>query len=153
MTIYLACTVRGDRGAVEALRTVCARLEAAGHAVLTKHLLDDNVDAAESALSAAAVYARDIEWLESCDVLIADASGSSYGVGFEVGYVLGRSAQTSQRVLLLYRADREDKISRLIAGATHPRCTTIAYRDAHDLVEAVEAAVASPHGPDGRAPL
>ncbi|NUR53238.1 MAG: nucleoside 2-deoxyribosyltransferase [Acidobacteria bacterium] len=137
MIAYVACTVRGDRGAVEALRTLCARLEAKGHTVLTKHLLDDNVDAAEGALTARAVYERDIAWLERCDVLIAEASGSSYGVGFEVGYVLGRSAQTEQRVVLVYRADREEKISRLIAGAAHPRCTTIAYRDADDLVRAV----------------
>ena len=59
------------------------------------------------------MYERDIEWLEACDVLIADASGSSFGVGFEVGYVLGRSDRTDQQVVLLYRADRRDQISRL----------------------------------------
>ena len=109
MTIYLACTVRGDRGAVEGLRTLVAALERAGHTVLTKHLLEDNVDAAETALSERAVYERDIAWLEACDILIAEASGSSFGVGFEVGYVLGRSDRTHQRVVLLYRADRRDQ--------------------------------------------
>ena len=113
MNIYLACTVRGDRGAVAGLRSLVASLEAAGHTILTKHLLDDNVEGAESALTERAVYERDIEWLEACDVLIADASGSSFGVGFEVGYVLGRSDRTDQRVVLLYRADRRDRISRL----------------------------------------
>ena len=133
MKIYLACTVRGDRGAVAALRELVHDLEAAGHAVLTKHLLDDNVDTAESALTERQVYDRDIEWLEACDLLIADASGSSFGVGFEVGYVLGRSDRTNQRVLLLYRADRRDAISRLIVGLAHSRCEVIAYRDAADL--------------------
>ena len=47
MRIYLACTVRGDRGAVAALRSLVASLEAAGHTILTTHLLDDNVEAAE----------------------------------------------------------------------------------------------------------
>jgi hypothetical protein len=141
MNIYLACTVRGDRGAVEALRALCGRLEAGGHTVLTKHLLDDNVDQAETALTPRAVYERDLAWLEGCDVLIADASGSSYGVGFEVGYVLGRAAGTNQRVVLLYRADREDKISRLIAGTSHPRCTTIRYDDSERLTVKVVAAL------------
>ena len=109
MKIYLACTVRGDRGAVTGLRSLVTALEARGHAVLTKHLLDDNVESAESALTERAVYDRDIEWLEGCDVLIADASGSSFGVGFEVGYVLARSDRTAQRVVLLYRADRRDR--------------------------------------------
>jgi nucleoside 2-deoxyribosyltransferase len=137
MTIYLACTVRGDRGAVAGLRALAAALESAGHTILTKHLLDDNVEGAESALTERAVYERDVEWLEACDLLIADASGSSFGVGFEVGYVLGRSDRTDQRVILLYRADRRDQISRLIAGNAHPQCEVIEYENPDDLAARV----------------
>jgi nucleoside 2-deoxyribosyltransferase len=139
MTIYLACTVRGDRGAVEALRTLVERLEHQGHHVLTKHLLEDNVEIAEASLSEAAVYRRDIQWLEGCDLLIADASGSSYGVGFEVGYVLGRADTSQQRVILLYRADRKDRISRLISGNAHPRCALVPYNSVENLVKSVLA--------------
>lgn len=141
MIIYLACTVRGDRGAVAALRTLVSQLEADGHAVLTKHLLDDDVESAEAQLSEDVVYRRDIDWLESCDVLIADASGSSFGVGFEVGYVLGRSDRTDQRVILLYRADRKPHISRLISGNKHARCEVVAYGNASDLIARVSAAL------------
>lgn len=137
MNIYLACTVRGDRGAIAALREVADLLEAAGHTVLTRHLLDDNVDSAESALTEAAVFVRDLEWLTSADVLIAEASGSSYGVGFEVGYVLGKSDLTDQRVLLLYKASRQSSISRLIVGTDHPRCTVQSYNEAADLLPVV----------------
>ncbi|HEX5476107.1 MAG TPA: nucleoside 2-deoxyribosyltransferase [Vicinamibacterales bacterium] len=139
MTIYLACTVRGDRGAVAVLRALCGALAARGHHVLTTHLLDDDVDAAEGTLTEQDVYTRDIAWLDACDVLIAEASGSSYGVGFEVGYVLGRDR--GQRVLLLYRADRGARVSRLIAGNAHPRCRVHAYRDGDDLVRFVESAI------------
>jgi nucleoside 2-deoxyribosyltransferase len=134
LNIYLACTVRGDRGAVSATRALADALEALGHRVLTRHLLDDDVETAESALSERQVFERDIRWLDSSDLLIAEASGSSYGVGFEVGYVLGRSATTGQRVLLLYDEARRPVVSRLIAGNSHPNCTTYAYRDAADLL-------------------
>ena len=137
MRIYLACTVRGDRGAVVALRSLAAALERGGHTVLTKHLLADDVEGAESQMTEQQVYDRDIEWLESADVLIADASGSSFGVGFEVGYVLGRSDRTNQRVLLLYRTDRRPHISRLISGNAHPRCTVLTYEDPADLIDRV----------------
>ena len=137
MNIYLACTVRGDRGAVAALRGLVASVEAAGHVVLTKHLLDDNVESAESELTERQVYERDIAWLEACDVLIADASGSSFGVGFEVGYVLARSDRTQQRVLLLYSASREHAVSRLIVGNAHPRCEVQKYENPEDLVSRV----------------
>ena len=143
MQIYLACTVRGDRGAVAGLRSLVASLEGAGHTVLTKHLLEDNVDTAESSLTERDVYARDIAWLEACDMLIADASGSSFGVGFEVGYVLGRSDRANQRVVLLYHADRRDRISRLIVGNAHPRCITLSYEDGADLSRLVGAALAT----------
>lgn len=143
MTIYLACTVRGDRGAVAALRALVDSLERKGHTILTKHLLDDDVDAREAALTEADVYARDIRWLESCDLLIADASGSSFGVGFEVGYVLGRAGGAGQRVLLLYQRARRDRISRLIAGNHHPRCTVLTYEDPADLVDRVLSQLSS----------
>ena len=125
------------------LRALVTALERAGHTVLTTHLLDDDVEGAESALTERAVYERDIVWLEACDVLIADASGSSFGVGFEVGYVLGRSDRTDQQVVLLYRADRRDQISRLIIGNAHPRCKTLSYEDGSDLPGLVGAALAA----------
>jgi nucleoside 2-deoxyribosyltransferase len=141
LQIYLACTVRGDRGAVAGLRGLVTGLERAGHTVLTKHLLDDDVEGAESALTERVVYERDIMWLEACDVLIADASGSSFGVGFEVGYVLGRSDRTDQQVVLLYRADRRDQISRLIVGNAHPRCRVVPYTAGAELVAAVVSVI------------
>jgi nucleoside 2-deoxyribosyltransferase len=139
VNIYLACTVRGDRAAVVALRGVADLLEREGHSVLTRHLLGDDVDTAESALSERDVFERDMEWLRSADLLIAEASGSSYGVGFEVGYVLGRAEQSAQRVLLLYDAARRDRVSRLIAGNAHPCCTTYAYESPADLQRLVQS--------------
>ncbi len=142
MNIYLACTVRGDRGGLSSARALANLLERAGHVVMTRHLLADDVEAAESALGERAVFERDVRWLDAADLLIAEASGSSYGVGFEVGYVLGRSARTAQRVILLYHAARAAQVSRLIAGNTHPACTTYPYRDAADLLRFVDTLIA-----------
>jgi len=135
MRIYLACTVRGDRGGVEAGRAIARHLQQRGHEVLTTHLLADNVEAAESALTEGAVYRRDIDWLSSCDVLVAEASGSSYGVGFEVGYVLGRASQTGQRVVLVYDRARRGAISRLITGNCDTACATFGYGSVDELLE------------------
>jgi nucleoside 2-deoxyribosyltransferase len=142
MRIYLACTVRGDRGGLAAARDLCALLQQHGHTVLTTHLLSDDVEAAEAALTERDVFERDIAWLDSADLLIAEASGSSYGVGFEVGYVLGRAAQTGQQVLLLYDQGRRAHVSRLITGNAHPSCTTYPYRDAADLMRFVASYLA-----------
>jgi hypothetical protein len=133
VTIYLACTVRGDRGGVLAGRAICARLQHHGHTVLTTHLLADDVETAESQLSEHDVFRRDLKWLTACDVLVAEASGSSYGVGFEVGYVLGRARTSGQRVVLLYDTARRDKISRLITGNDDAACVTFGYGSIDEL--------------------
>ena len=143
MRIYLACTVRGDRGGVRAGRAICERLQQHGHEVLTTHLLAADVDAAESRLSEDEVFRRDIDWLSRCEVLVAEASGSSYGVGFEVGYVLGRAASTGQRVVLLYDAARRHTISRLIIGNGDDACTTFAYTSLEDLTAFIDQYFAS----------
>ncbi|HWF86545.1 MAG TPA: nucleoside 2-deoxyribosyltransferase [Vicinamibacterales bacterium] len=138
MTIYFACTVRGDRGGVLAGRAICDRLTALGHEVLTKHLLADDVNEAESRLSEADVYRRDLEWLSRCDVLVAEASGSSYGVGFEVGFVLGRASVSGQRVALLYDAARHGAVSRLITGNCDAHCTTVGYSSIDELTAFID---------------
>jgi 2'-deoxynucleoside 5'-phosphate N-hydrolase len=138
MRIYLACTVRGERSGVLAGRAICERLQQLGHEVLTTHLLADNVDSAEAQLAEEQVYRRDLDWLSQCDVLVAEASGSSYGVGFEVGYVIGRARETGQRVWLVYDAARRHAVSRLISGNCDDACTTFAYHSIEDLTAFID---------------
>jgi len=144
MTIYLACTVRGDRGGVLAGRAICERLQHHGHTVLTTHLLADDVETAEAQITEREIFRRDLEWLTACEVLVAEASGSSYGVGFEVGYVLGRAQASGQRVVLLYDITRRDKVSRLITGNVDPNCTTFAYGSHAELTAFIDETLGSP---------
>jgi nucleoside 2-deoxyribosyltransferase len=142
MNVYLACTVRGNRDGLEAARALADLLERHGHTVLTRHLLEDDVEAVESALTERDVFERDLKWLSASDLVVAEASGSSFGVGFEVGFVVGRADRTRQRVLLLYSASRQPFVSRLISGNAHEACTTYAYRDAADLLRFVDGYLA-----------
>jgi nucleoside 2-deoxyribosyltransferase len=127
MNIYLACTVRGDRSSAAAVRRISDHLQQRGHAILTTHLLADDVEEAERGLTNRDVFRRDLEWIEACDLIVAEASGSSFGVGFEVGYVLGRAAQSGQRALVLYDASKANRISRLITGLVNPHAVVLGY--------------------------
>ena len=111
------------------------------------HLLADDVERAEASLAEAQVYQRDIEWLSRCDVLVPEASGSSYGVGFEVGYVIGRAHQTLQRVLLVYDAARRHAVSRLIAGNCDAACSTFEYRTLEELASFIDRELGPSTGP------
>ncbi len=124
MKIYFGFTVAGDRSTIETARRVVQLLEELGHEVLTRHLVSDNAWEADRMIGPQDVYRRDMAWLQECDLFIAEVSGSSFGLGFETGYLLGA---TAKKVLLLYRLDLEKKVSLLITGNTHPNCTLVPY--------------------------
>jgi nucleoside 2-deoxyribosyltransferase len=124
MKIYFGFTVAGDRSAINTARRVVELLEESGHEVLTRHLVDANAWETDRLISPQDVYRRDMAWLEQCELFIAEVSGSSFGLGFETGYLLGA---TNKRVILLYRRELEQKISLLITGNTHANCTLVPY--------------------------
>jgi len=124
MKIYFGFTVAGDRSTVETARHIVQWLEELGHQVLTRHLVTDDARAADRLLGPQAVYERDMAWLQQCDLFIGEVSGSSFGLGYEAGYLLGA---TNNRVILFYSVDSQKRISLLITGNTHPRCTLVPY--------------------------
>jgi hypothetical protein len=137
MKIYFGFTVAGDRSTVDAARQIVQWLQRAGHEVLTSHLVREDARVLDRALTPRAVYERDMRWLAECDVFIGEVSGSSFGMGYEAGLVLGGS---QKRAILFYRADAAERISLLITGNTHPRCTVAAYTS-FDEIAAVLAGV------------
>jgi hypothetical protein len=124
MKIYFGFTVAGNRSSVEAARRIVELLVGKGHEVLTLHLVRDDAWETDRRLTPREVYLRDMTWLEQCDFFMAEVSGSSFGLGFETGYLLGA---TAKKVVLFYRRDVENKISLLITGLTHPNCTVAPY--------------------------
>jgi len=136
MKIYFGFTVAGDRSSVTTARVIVGMLEAIGHVVLTKHLVEDDAWEKDRLITAQQVYQRDLRWLTECDCLMAEVSGSSFGLGFETGYLLGA---TDKDAVLFYRRDVEKRISLLITGNAHPRCTLVPYSD----VKEIEAFIAS----------
>ena len=121
MKIYFGFTVAGNRSSLEAARKIVELVVQMGHEVLTRHLVEDNAWEADRLITPKEVYLRDMKWLEQCDLFMAEVSGSSFGLGFETGYLLGA---TTKKVVLFYRRDVETKISLLITGIAHPNCST-----------------------------
>jgi hypothetical protein len=136
MNIYFGFTVAGDRSSIVTARVIVELLESMGPVVLTRHLVQDNAWEADRPITPQQFYQRDMAWLAACDCLMVEVSGSSFGLGFETGYLLGA---TEKDAVLFYRREMENKISLLITGNTHPRCTLVPYSD----VEEIKVFVAS----------
>jgi len=131
--VYFGFTVAGDRSSIEVARRMVSLLEELGHEVLTRHLIEDNAGMSDRAIGPREVYTRDMAWLADSDIFIAEVSGSSFGLGFEAGYTLGA---TEKRTILFYRRGAEPRLSLMILGNSHPRCTLVPYSSPSE-IEAV----------------
>lgn len=126
MKIYFGFTVAGNRSSLDAARKIVELLTEMGHEVLTRHLVRDDAWESDRCITPSEVYLRDMNWLRQCDLFMGEVSGSSFGLGFETGYLLGA---TTKRVILFYQRDIENKLSLMITGMTHPNCTLAPYSD------------------------
>ena len=54
--------------------------------MLTEHVGRKNVEKSEEGNSDTYIFERDVSWLKSSDVMIADVTVPSLGVGYEIGF-------------------------------------------------------------------
>jgi 2'-deoxynucleoside 5'-phosphate N-hydrolase len=138
MKVYFGFTVAGNRSAVEAAKKIAGILQSMGHEVLTNHLLREDAWEADRRVPPQEIFARDMRWLADCDIFIAEVSGSSFGLGFETGYLLGA---TPKKTVLFYDRTLESKISLLIVGNTLPNCILVPYSHVDELEDLVRSCV------------
>jgi hypothetical protein len=127
MRVYFCGAILGGRDDLETYRHIVGRLHSMEHEVLTQHVADPHVLQRESTLTARAVYERDTAWLRQADVMIAEISTPSLGVGYEIACGLQRRIP----VLCLYRYGLE--VSKMIVGNAEPHLRVQTYRCPEEL--------------------
>jgi hypothetical protein len=120
MEIYFAGAIRGGREDAAIYRQIIALLDGYG-SVLTEHVGDPG--AAEQRLSDDDIYQRDMRWLKQSDVVIAEVTMPSLGVGYEIA----RAEALGRPILCLHRRGAGHRLSALIGGNPHLRWET--YED------------------------
>jgi nucleoside 2-deoxyribosyltransferase len=128
MNIYFACSITGGREFEPVYQEIVAALIKDGHEIPTSHLAQSEVMENEHMLIPRDVYERDVNWIKNCDVLIAEVSVPSHGVGYEVAFALG----AGKRVLCVYREGR--RVSKMITGNPDPALTVTAYSSVDEAV-------------------
>lgn len=129
MNIYFACSITGGRQDEAVYQLLVKTLHEQGHQVPTALLAGSEVMQLEGVVDAADIYARDTAWIRACDLLLAEVSTPSHGVGYEIGYALS----LQKPVLCLYRANA--KVSKMILGNPHPCLRVFAYHSAQEAVQ------------------
>jgi nucleoside 2-deoxyribosyltransferase len=112
MKIYFGGSIAGGRLYLETYQKIVSYLKAAGHRVLTEHVVQPDVLESEKKFTPQQIYNRDIQWLHQCDCLIAETSNPSLGVGYEICYAL----RINKPVLCLYQ--KGVFLTRMLTGNT-----------------------------------
>jgi 2'-deoxynucleoside 5'-phosphate N-hydrolase len=133
MNIYFACSITGGREFEAVYQFITQALVADHHRVPTAHLAETGVASVEATFDPAEVYSRDTHWIQESDVLIAEVSVPSHGVGYEIGYALG----LGKPVLALHQAGR--KVSKMISGNPDPNLLVKCYDGPENAIEIIRA--------------
>ena len=119
--VYLAVPIIAGRD-LDGARSIASVISSLGHDVISSWVL---VEDPGFRLSATDVFNRDLSGVEECDILVAEITLASHGVGMEAmaAHFYGK------RILLLHRAGA--KISRMLLGI--PRATLIEYASTEEM--------------------
>jgi nucleoside 2-deoxyribosyltransferase len=118
MKIYFAGSIRGGRGDASLYQQIIALLREYGE-VLTEHVGDESLTVVgEDGPSDAAIYERDMAWLMEADVVVAEVTVPSHGVGYEIA----RAEGLGKPVLCLYRPGTARRLSAMLAGSSGLQC-------------------------------
>jgi hypothetical protein len=133
MNIYFACSITGGREDEPIYQKIVAALQADRHEIPTALLAGSDVTELEVMVDPVEVYTRDTGWIEGCDLLVAEVSTPSHGVGYEIGYALG----LGKPVLCLHR--QGIPVSKMITGNRDPLITVLSYAEGDEALMKLRA--------------
>lgn len=110
MKIYFAASIRGGRNYVRDYKAIISELRIYGK-VLTEHIADDKLDDRGENISDTAIFERDTGWLRESDIIVAEVTQPSLGVGYEIA--LGESL--GKRIICLFK-QKSGNLSAMIKG-------------------------------------
>ena len=127
MKIYFAGAIRGGREDAKIYEKIIAYLEQKGQ-VLTEHVGSINLSRkGETSRKDKEIYNRDMEWLHSANIVVAEVTTPSLGVGYE----LGIAEKLQIPILCLYRSENGKNISAMVKGNNN-----FSSQEYHSLAEA-----------------
>jgi nucleoside 2-deoxyribosyltransferase len=127
MKIYFAGSIRGGREDAALYMQIIEYLKTFGE-VLTEHVGDPKLThLGDDGPTDRYIHDRDLEWLQSADVVVAEVTTVSMGVGYEIG----RAVESGKKVLCLFRPDSGKNLSAMIAGC--PGLDLVNYRNLDDV--------------------
>jgi nucleoside 2-deoxyribosyltransferase len=127
MKIYFAGSIRGGRDDADVYVKIINHLKRYGE-VLTEHVGDKKLThLGEHGSEDKMIHDRDLDWIFTSDVIVAEVTTPSLGIGYEIG----RAIERGKKILCLHRTQDGKRLSAMIAG-----CPSLTLRQYNTLSEA-----------------
>jgi nucleoside 2-deoxyribosyltransferase len=115
MKIYFAGSIRGGRSDRRIYEQLIKHLRRHGE-VLTEHVADPRIsEKGENGITDAEIYRKDIEWLSEADLVVAEVTTPSLGVGYEIGL----AESLGKPILCLFNNTKGKMLSAMVSGNPH----------------------------------
>lgn len=125
MKIYFAASIRGGRDYAREYKVIISQLSTYGE-VLTEHIAEDMPDDRGENISDTAIFERDTGWLRESDIIVAEVTQPSLGVGYEIA--LGESL--GKRIICLFK-QKSGNLSAMIKG--NRKLEVLEYKSVNEL--------------------
>ena len=113
LKIYFAGSIRGGREDAELYQKIIDQLRQYGE-VLTEHVGDDDLRAdGEDNKPDTYIHDRDMAWIRESDVVVAEVTTPSLGVGYEIAMAI----QLKKPVFCFFNVQSGKQLSAMIRGA------------------------------------
>jgi len=139
MIIYCAGPIKGDTKYQDSYKDIIRIVESLEHTALSEF---SSKISSSIPLNDKQIYTRDIKWLDGSKLMIAEVSGPSIGVGFEISYALFKKKIP---VLAVYD-DKIESLSSMINGCTDKNLSVKKYYNQDDLERIIKNFIASNGG-------
>lgn len=108
--VYFAGSIRGGRNDADLYHDIIEHIKETD-VVLTEHIGDLSLNSLENERRDKAIYLQDTNWLKECDLVIAECTSPSLGVGYEMAY----AEKYNKPVYILYRSS-SCQLSAMLTG-------------------------------------
>lgn len=120
--VYFACSVRGG-GDTSNYLALLETIKNAGGEILSEIFVNDAIQLGSSPLPEPEIYERDTQMIQEADVIIAEVTNPSLGVGYELGY----AERLGKPIMCLFDGDSGAKLSAMVRG--NPRNIIVTYSE------------------------
>lgn len=107
--VYFAGSIRGGRDKATDYKKIVDHLKQYS-IVLDEHVADPTLTSKGENIDVCQVYQRDVKWIQECDMLFAEVTNPSLGVGYELAY----AESMNKKIICMY--EESINLSAMIGG-------------------------------------